>query len=37
MYIKPEDPHKIMTIERHILDEQTPVSRCNGYAYPAVV
>ena len=30
MYIKPEDPHKIMTIERHILDEQRQYPDATG-------
>ncbi len=30
MSIKPEDPHKIMTIERHILDEQRQYPEATG-------
>ena len=30
MFIKPEDPHKIMTIERHILDEQRQYPDATG-------
>ena len=30
MFIKPEDPHKIMTIERHILDEQRQYPEATG-------
>lgn len=30
MFMKPEDPHKIMTIERHILDEQRQYPDATG-------
>ncbi len=30
MFIKPEDPHKIMTIERHILEEQRQYPEATG-------
>ncbi len=30
MFLKPEDPHKIMTIERHILDQQRQYPEAKG-------